>query len=114
MRNRKRFSLQAVKGVPLNEDIVGYQCDEGVKSLFRSIRNFYGQLLHSFIVGQPVSRKDQLIELFVEEHLFALAENAGHQKNKNAEYYKWPLPDKESVTISLRALLNSSTNFAKT
>ena len=48
-RKKRRFSLENVLGSPPSVDIIGYACDVGIKSLLRSICDFYMARLRTYV-----------------------------------------------------------------
>jgi len=63
MRRVRRFCLENVKNAPRTQDIIGYSCDIGMKSLLRMVFNFYKQRLSNYkkVIGGKVLPEGAII-----------------------------------------------------
>jgi hypothetical protein len=48
VRRVRRFCLENVKNAPRTQEIIGYSCDVGMKSLLRMVCDFYSQRLRNY------------------------------------------------------------------
>ena len=100
-RKRRRFCLEDMRGAPYNQDIIGYNCDVGIKSLLRSICEFYQTHMRTFLSSYQGRRimHDEVIGAFISTQVLS-----GQQG---------PVPTEEELSISLVSLLSASTNLAR-
>jgi len=66
-RKRRRFRLEEMKGAPDETDIIGYTCDVGIKSLLRSICEFFQLRLRGFLSAYTgdTMMEGEVIEAFL-------------------------------------------------
>jgi hypothetical protein len=106
-RKRRRFSLEEIKDAPESSDIIGYTCDVGIKSLLRSICEFYQLRLRGFLNSEAGNTKmhHEVVGAFVSSQILEMALEA----NK----FQHPFPTAADLSMSLVSLLSATTNLSR-